>query len=387
MLGLSSCKKDNSIDPNPVPETGNPITLKTNITEKTTLTDRIANPDLPDYIASQSIDVSQELTIQPGVVIAFERDARLTISDGGVLIAKGTADKKIKFVGVQKSKGYWNGIMLQSGSNANILEYAEVSHAASKPLYSTTKAALFVAGASKGQISLKSTVFSQNDGYGVYVYNGGLLNEFSQNAFSANSEAGIFLYADNISRLDRASAFTGGNGRDAVEVAASSEINGTAEVAWAGFTDKTPYRVLGELGVNTGWKLEPGVKLEMDRDAVIRINTHGYLLAQGTSAAKVVFTSVGNAPAFWKGIVVYSASSKNSLENTEVSNAGSVTIVSDKKANIAVYTTGAQLTVKNSVIKGSGGYGVFVGYGASANTDLKTANTFASNTKENVFME
>ncbi|HEX9958612.1 MAG TPA: PKD domain-containing protein, partial [Fibrella sp.] len=122
-----------------------PLAINASITVKTTLVDRVFNPDLPDYIVTKSIDVNHELTINPGVVIAFERDVRLNVNDGGgLLIARGTAENRIKFVGVQKTKGYWVGLSLYSGSNANTLEYVDVMHAGSRAIYSTTKSALFM---------------------------------------------------------------------------------------------------------------------------------------------------------------------------------------------------------------------------------------------------
>lgn len=364
-----------------------PLAISASITVKTNLIDRVLNPDLPDYIVTKSIDVNHELTIEPGVVIAFERDVRLNVNDnGGLLIAKGTADKKIKFVGVQKTKGYWVGIAHYSGSNANILEYVEIMHAGSRPIYSTTKSAFFLSGGNRAQIALKNCLIAQNDGYGLYVYEGGIFREFAQNAFATNSEAGILLDASNVTKLDDASSFTGGNGRDVVEVTPSG-ITGSNEVVWAGFADKTPYRINGEFTINAGFSLKPGVTMEMNRDAVIRVNSTGYLSAKGTDTEKVTFTGANRTAGYWRGLICYSADSKNALENAEVSNAGANVIVSGKKANVAIYGTRATMSIKNTRISGSGGYGVFVSYGASANTDLSTANTFEGNSQTNVLIE
>ncbi|XWW44917.1 right-handed parallel beta-helix repeat-containing protein [Fibrella sp. USSR17] len=364
-----------------------PLAITANITVKTTLVDRIANPDLPDYIVTKSIDVTHELTVNSGVVIAFERDARMNISDGGgLLIAKGTAEQKIKLVGVQNTKGYWAGLTLYSGSNANTMEYVEVRNAGSRTAFSTTKAALFVAGSTKAQIGLKNCLFSQNDGYGIYVYEGGLIREFSQNAFTGNTEAGILLDALNVVKLDAASTFTGGNGHNVVEVTPSA-ITGKSEVVWAGFADKTPYRINGSFGIDAGFKLAPGVTMEMNRDAVIQINATGYLSAKGTPTQKIIFTSADNTVAYWRGIISYSPDVKNELENAEVNNAGSTSIVSGKKANIALWGNRATINVTKTHISGSGGYGVFVGFGSSINADLNTANTFEKNTQGNVLID
>jgi len=200
-----------------------PLAITANITVKTVLTDRVLNPELPDYIVTKTVAVSNELTINPGVVIAFERDTRLEINDGGgVIMAKGEATKKVRFIGVEKTKGYWAGIMLYSGSNANTFENVEVMHAGSRTMLSGIKASMALFGGSKAQIALKNTTFAQNDGYGLYVQDGSILREFATNSFANNTEAGILLDAANVAKLDAASTFTGGNGQNVVEVFSST---------------------------------------------------------------------------------------------------------------------------------------------------------------------
>nr|WP_293834379.1 right-handed parallel beta-helix repeat-containing protein [uncultured Arsenicibacter sp.] len=365
-----------------------PLAITANISVKTVLTDRVLNPDLPDYIVTKSIAVNHELTINPGVVIAFERDTRLDINDnGGIIIAKGEANNRIRFVGVEKTKGYWAGIMLYSGSNANVFDYVDVMHTGSRTMLSTTKAGLAFFGSSKAQLALKNTVFTQNDGYGIYVQDGGILREFAANTFSNNTEAGILLNALNVAKLDAASKFTGNNGRDVVEISASA-VKDSPEVTWAGFADKTPYRITGTgLTVDTGFKLSPGVVLEFARDASMMINSGGYLSAVGTATNKVVITGANRTAGYWRGIISYSTSSQNVLENAELSNAGSTAIVSGKKANLAIYGNLSAFTVKQSLISGSGGYGIFVAYGAKANADINTANTFNGNVQGSLLKE
>jgi len=59
-------------------------------------------------------------------------------------------------------------------------------------------------------------------------------------------------------------------------------------------------------------------------------------------------------------------------------------VVSGKKAALAVWGNKATMSVKNSRITGSGGYGIYVSYGASVNADAATANTFEANAQSNV---
>ncbi|WP_460982948.1 PKD domain-containing protein [Spirosoma fluminis] len=365
-----------------------PLAITQNITVKTVLTDRVLNPELPDYIVTKSVAVTSELTINPGVVIAFERDARLDINSEGLIVAKGEADKKIKFVGVQKTKGFWVGIMVYSGSNANVFENIEVHHAGSRALLSSVKAGMALFGNGKAQIALKNSLFADNDGYGLFVNEGAILREFSTNSFKNNTEAGILLDAVNVIKLDAASVFTSGNGRNVVEVSTSAiQDSKDAETVWTGFADKTPYRLNGDLTVNTGWKLNPGVTIEVGRDAAIRINGEGYLSAKGTATEKITITGASRTPGYWRGLICYSTSPQNVIEYAEISNAGSNAIVSGKKTNIAVYGAKAALSIKNTKISGSTGHGIYVGYNCVLNADAATINTFEANGAANIMID
>lgn len=361
-----------------------PVTIDKDITVKTLLEDRILNPNLPDYIVPKNIAVKHELTINPGVVIAFERDVTFSVSDGSMLVAKGTADKKIRFIGVNQTKGYWAGIMLNSQSNANVMEHVEVLHAGSKIMFDNKKVGMALFKYS--QIALENVLFAQNDGYGLYVYSEAILRDFATNTFSNNSEAGILLSTENVAKLDAASVFTSGNGRNVVEI--NTEFIGDNvskdEITWGGFADKTPYRLLKSVAVRTGWKLNPGVTIEVARDESIIINEHAYLLAKGTANQKITFTGAGNAAAYWQGILSHSASNQNSIEYAEIKNAGSKTIISGTRANLALYGDNATMTVKHTRISGSGGYGIWVGYGSTLNDDAPTSNTFDGNAQATI---
>ncbi|GAB3694352.1 hypothetical protein GCM10027592_15180 [Spirosoma flavus] len=363
-----------------------PLTIDKDITVKTVLEDRILNPELPDYIVSKSIAVKHELTINPGVVIAFERDVRFDINDkGGLLIARGTADKKIRFVGVTRNKGYWAGIMHYSPSNANVMEHVEVLHAGSKIMLDDKKAGMTMF--KESQMAFSNVHFSESAGYGLFVAEDALLREFATNTFSNNAEAGILLSTDNVAKLDAASVFTKGNGRNVVEiigdyVGESNQRN--TVITWAGFADKTPYRLMKSVAVRSGWKLNPGVTIESARDVSIAIDETGYLNAVGTATQKVRFVGAENSRAYWKGILCYSPSANNRIENGEIMNAGSTGIVAGSRANLAIYGSDSHMTVTNTRISGSGGYGILVSSDARLNDDAATSNTFDGNAQANI---
>jgi hypothetical protein len=365
-----------------------PIILEANIKAKTTLADRIANPAIPDYIVNANVSVNAELEIKPGVVIAFARDTRLEINDnGGILIAKGDSAKPIRLIGKETTKGFWAGVTFRSSSSANTLEYVQVLHAGSKPLYSTTRAGMAVLGSNRAEVNIKNCLFEQNAGYGLYLDQAVILGSFAKNNFKDNTEAGILMDAENVKNLDIDSKFTNGNGRNVVELYASSlPKNATMEVVWKGFKDKTPYRILENVTSDANWKLLPGVTIEVGRAGHITIDD-GYFNAMGTETNKIIIRGAENTAAYWKGMICFSTSDQNIIENAEISGGGNIAIVSGKKANIAVYGGQSRMTIRKSVISNSGGYGIFVNYQATVNADIETVNTFKDNAQAKLLKE
>jgi len=214
-----------------------------------------------------------------------------------------------------------------------------------------------------------------------------ILASFEKNNFKDNTEAGILMGAENVKNLDTDSKFTNGNGRNVVEIFGSSlPKNATTEVVWKGFKDKTPYRILENIASDANWKLLPGVIIEVGRAGYITIED-GYFNAVGTEANKIIIRGAENSAAYWKGLLCFSTSDKNVIENAEVSGGGNIAIVSGKKANIAIYGGQSRMAIRKSVISNSGGYGIFVNYQGTINADVETVNTFKDNAQAKLLKE
>lgn len=362
----------------------NPVTLDKDITANTRLFDRLIDPAKPDYIVAKDIAVKAELLVDRDVTMAFERDKRLTIEEKGVLNASGTAEQRIRLTGTSAQKSFWAGVSLYSPSTANSLAFVDVEYAGSRIAFTNTKAGLALFGNTKAQLALTDCRFLNNDGYGLYVQNGSVLRQFARNTFKGQNEAPVLIDAYNATLLDAATTFTGQNGRDVVEISSSS-ITGTQDVRWPAFADKTPYRLLGNVDVTAGWTLQPGVTVEVARDAMITINKGGYLSAKGTTEQRVTLTGSARANAHWKGLIVYSVSNLTVLDQADISGAGSTALVSGQRGALAVYGKGAKLTVKNSRISGSGGYGILYTADAELNSDAGSTNTFSGNAQGNTY--
>ncbi len=354
-----------------------------NITANTTLEDRVQDPALPDYVVNSRIGVDAQLTIKPGVVIAFAEDVAMDVNDGGVLIAKGEADKKIRFTGKAAQKGYWTGLMFFSNSSANEFSHVEILYAGSTGLVDDVKTALAVSDGAR--ITIKNTTVAHSGGYGLYLRDGSTLYGFASNVFSNNHEAPVLLTAVNVPKLDAVTVFTSNNGRNIIEVQ-SSFINGPGEVVWQAFNDNTPYRLLGTMNVMTGWKLTPGITIEVAEDTHFDIG-EGYIKAIGTAGKKITITGAVKTTGSWNGFVIYTRSSSNVMEHVDIKYAGGEHLISEVKTSIAV-SHGGSLSIRNSTISNSGGYGIHVyGDDSTLNADVETSNTFTNNALAAIFYD
>lgn len=364
-----------------------PIELTSPISIPTVLVDRIANPDFPDYVVTGDLSLTSQLTIEPGVVIAFHRDRRLEVQENGRLVAQGEAERRVVFTGLEKTKGFWSGVLFRSASSANKLDYLILEYAGSRVLSFNQKAGLFMTGANRSTISISNTRFLHNDGYGIYLQEGAEFSSFSRNHFEGNTLAGLLVDATTVGSLDHQSTFTG-NGRNVVEITASTlGISPAGMPVWKKFTDGTPYRIQGQLNISGPVKWEAGTTFELVENGGININANGWLEAKGTAESKIRVRGVESRSGYWKGILCYSDHTSNVLEHVELSGGGSVPIVSNTRATLAVYGSQATMTVRNSKISNSGGHGAFVNYQASINADFETANQFENNQLSNLLKE
>jgi hypothetical protein len=365
-----------------------PEELNADINVKTILVNRISNPAFPDYVVTRNIGVNAELVVNPGVVIVFSRDLKLEINDKGIITAKGTADKRIRFEGREKTRAFWTGIINRSASSANTFEYVDVMHAGSKPLTATTRGGLLIVGGYKAQLSIKNSIFSTNEGVGLYVEEGASIRGFDSNTFKDNTASGILLDMENVGHLDANSLFTDGNGRNVVEINGSTLLaNNTTETAWAVFKDKTPYRFVNNISVKGNWKLLPGTILEFARDKGLYVENNGYMHAIGTKENRIIIRGAENTQGFWRGILFSSNSPKNIIEYADIIGGGSTAIVSGMKANVAAHGTGARIEIKNSLLANSGGYGFYISYLSICNADMETINTYRSNVQGEVYRQ
>jgi uncharacterized lipoprotein NlpE involved in copper resistance len=355
------------------------ITLSGEITTDRVLENINPDPTKADYLVIDNLILKAKLTVKPGVVIEFEQDKGLHIYPQGALVAKGTMQERVVFTGKSKTAGFWKGILFESNSPINELDYATVVYGGSSSyiqLLSDTKANVALAGTTLAASALKvsHTNFAFSGGYGLFVQGMSELSAFSTNVFSRNTGGAIYVPARQVHKLDAASVFTGNNGIDGVET--GGVINLPTEVTWPDFSDGGNYFVSNDITVQSGLKIAVGATLEFREGLVLLVEGAGYLNATGTATNKIIFTARTRTGALnWGGILFSTAHEQNKLQHTEVSYAGNKEVpgFGDLKANIAVANTGKAYIGQTSIT-----IVAYMNEGAQINADVVSVNTYSN---------
>ncbi|MFT6034673.1 MAG: hypothetical protein ACI9XJ_000239 [Marivirga sp.] len=340
------------------------LEISQNISEDITLVD-VFDDGTPDYRVTRGIEVLEAatLTIEPGVIVEFVSDAYLDIS--GTLLSSGTATQKVILTGVSESKGFWSGVFIFSNNTNNLISNTEIKYAGGAARgFGIASAAV---GVNSGdRLTMTNSTISDSDGYGIYFEGGSKVEGFENNSFLNNEGAPIALDANNVHKLDDNSSFSG-NGNGYVEIFGST-LDLTTEVTWMKVAENLPYRVTGNLSVESGLKVMSGVVVTFGSGVYMQLdqgsNGPGYLITAGTEESKVIFTGATETPGFWMGIQVFTNDTRNKLDHTVVQYGGSAARgFGLEKANLAV-NSGDQITITNSAFNSADGYGVFFESGA-----------------------
>jgi len=305
------------------------------------------------------------VTVNSGVEMTFESGAGLYVSSGSVLSAEGTTDNPITMTATEGNEqpGWWQGVFVFSNNANNLLNHVEVRHAGGgSPNSIRQDANIGVAGGAR--LSLTNSTVAESASFGVYLDEAdATLGDFSNNTFSGNADAPVYIPFSNIAAIDAGSSFPGDK---------TVRIWGTAltnrEVTVNALGGDTPYRftngnsaVGGASSGPSTLNVEPGVEMRFASGIRLQVNGGSVLSAEGTAGNPITMTATaGNEePGWWDGLYVFSENANNRLSHVEIRHGGKEppnTIL--EAANIGLYQ-GAVLEVTQSEITDSGTHGVY----------------------------
>ena len=176
-----------------------------------------------------------------------------------------------------------------------------------------------------------------------------------------------------------------GNGvtdQDNVTITATADFvevtdNITSDETW---TKETLYRVMNTISVTNSAELtiEAGTRVEFVESAGLYITRSGKLTINGTAQETVLLTGLEKVAGFWKGIGFDSSPTRHVINHTIIEYGGNASTHSglNEAANIAIEDN--VLELKNSTIRYSGNWGLYVEIGGSSLPDF-SSNIFSAN--------
>jgi len=253
-----------------------------------------------DYIIDCTISVDIDLTIDPGVTIAFTNGAGMWIREDGSLIAAGTLDKPIVFTGTDKVKGSWKGIISYSNDVKNKLDNVTIEYAGGESFNSNGDLGALILWADARFIIENTTIkssaaFGLNCNYSRYTVS-------IQNLTVTDCEMPVNTADPNMISGIQSGSFTG-NAVDAIKIGKPGGPALDGNHVWSDLA--VPYRMSNRLWVKDArLTLEPGVVMEFENGTGIRVGDtdQSTLIAVGTPANPITFTGVTKVAGAWENI-------------------------------------------------------------------------------------
>lgn len=325
VLFATSCEKKENTPPQPPVNQGGtepPIELDCHFFNNNANAVLEDNPNAPiDYIIKcTSMNIPDDVTIKPGVTIAFDTDAGFWVREEGSLNAVGTSDRPITFTGVNKEKGSWGGIFFASNDPKNEMRHTVIEYAGGTPVsWATNEVGGVVIGV-EASLKFKNNLVQhcKNWGFSLYYNANGATTIIEDNIFNQN-EKPIQVALPFIGLVKGNNKYTNNNSNK-VEINCGYPIEGTQTM----HKQPVPYLVRGlsdfRIGEEGHLTIEPGTIIEMETDK--RWEVWGSLKAVGTSSEKIIFRGATAAAGSWGNIVYYSSSPNNQLSYVEIRHAG-----------------------------------------------------------------
>ncbi len=326
-LLFTACDPDDNSDDNgnPSGNTIEPDTLAcSDISQATTLVNR---GEGIDYLVPCFIEVHEQLTIEPGVTIAFEQDAGFEFNNydtwKGSLTAVGTEVDSIRFTGALGMPGSWKGLLFDSDDLRNKMSYCVVEYAGGS---SGDSYGIYTSDESR--LALSHSLISRNNGVGMRASRASDLSGMANNTFRANGSFPVQFAANQIKYLSPSHTFQE-NGKAEIYVNSNSlydrgYLEGQNPHTW--HAHSIPYYVDETIFVGERtfghFIIEAGAVLSFSEETSISVNENQAVLEINGSANAPVKLEGRNGSGSWNGVWVETNATQNRIEHTLITDAG-----------------------------------------------------------------
>ncbi len=325
----------------------------------------------PTMTVTQTIRVTDHLTVEPGTEVVFAQGAHLEVRADGKLTAEGTADEPIVFAGDEPLKGHWGGISIQTISEDNVLRHVVIRDTGAGGFQGNEWAlAILGGGVPEGYAVVADLAVENASGKGVSLGQGAELGEGSTGWHFADVDDSLVRAAFDAAHFVPADiSVDGETPREWIEVD-HAELD--REVTW---DSALPYRLTENPRMVDGARLTvvAGNTLLFDQDVNLKSGA-GRITIDGTADEPVLLTGMESLPGYWGGIAFQSQSPDNRVSHAVIEYSGGDNFQNNKAA---VYVGGSTTSeglveISNTVIRASEDVGLWVAKGGAAMLDAVT---------------
>jgi hypothetical protein len=310
----------------------------------------LSNFGLP-YKINGLVKFNKSTTILPGTEIYFTRTAGMVVT--GNLNINGSSSSPVVIDGLTGTGGAWNGIWVKGGST--LITYGSILNAGYRPLEGLTEAAALTV---ENTLTMQNSVVSGSSGIGINLKDNAYIQyqeNFSGNTLQNNAISAIRLGFDDVHKIVENNTINAySESVPAIEVRNGRSDNlGT----WKNLDSDIDYLIIEDITLRTtkSMSIESGSVLRFAPGTLFSIL--GSLDASG-----VTFGGLEQTAGWWDGISI-STDDHVILNNCIIRDAGGG---SQDKANLVILPASVSVSVTNSSIINSAGYGVIIKAGASA---------------------
>lgn len=303
------------------------------------------------------------LTIKPGTIILMGEGSEIVITQGGGLMAEGTAAEPIRFTSAIAQKGYWDYIEFHdSASNAqSVMKFCIFENGGG---YSQTGAMIYISNSP----TFTDNIVVNSASNGVAFHKNSAAPTFSNNTISGSSNSPIIGYFSNINAIGKGSY--AGNVNNYIQLSGNT-LSQQAVMQ----KQSVPYRIKNRAHIQTATlTVEPGTVIEMDNGAEFLVSESGGFIADGTTE-QIIITGATKQAGFWDYIEFKESanSAETILKNVLIEYGGGYS------------TTGGMVylenngKIENCTVKNSASHGIKITN--SSTQPFLINNTITSNTK------
>lgn len=302
------------------------------------------------YKLTGLVKFNKSMTILPGAEVYFTRTAGIIVT--GNLNINGSSSSPVVIDGLTGTGGSWYGIWVKGGST--LITYGSILNAGYRPLEGLSEPAALTV---ENTLIMQNSVVSGSSGIGIHLKDNAYIQyqeNFSGNTLQNNAISAIRLGFDDVHKIVENNTINAySESVPAIEVRDGRSDNlGT----WKNLDSDIDYLIIEDV------TLRSTKSMSIESGSILRFASGTLFSILGSlDASGVTFGGLQQTAGWWDGISI-STDNQVVLNNCIIHDGGGG--LTDK-ANIVIQPAAVSVSITNSSIINSAGYGVIIKAGAS----------------------